>query len=199
MSVVLTQEALTTQKYLHPQLFPVHDDGVVRRVAKDGKKFSMSSLVVEPRQIPPNRSGLAWSMMNDGSPMFLLDAGDEIVVYRCTSPVEYCCFRPLISFRCAADSNSPMNGKKPFVGTDGKEKPLPEHLASNPKWLVNDINRRISVSSYVPRFHFSKSGTFSSGYLSDHLVDLSGDENSVSAMLEDVKKKLCVELMEDDD
>lgn len=92
-----------------------------------------------------------------------------------------------------------MSGKKPFAGTGGKDTPLPEHLASNPKWLVNDINRRISVSSYVPRFHFSKSGTFSSGYLSNHLVDLSGDENSITFMLEDIKKKLCTELMEEDD
>lgn len=89
VSVVLTQEAFSTQRYLHPQLLPVRDDGAVRRVGKDGKKLSMSSLVVEPRQIPPNRSGLAWSMMNDGSPMFLLDAGDEIVVYRYNRPTDH--------------------------------------------------------------------------------------------------------------
>lgn len=81
VSVALTQDANIAQRYLHPELLPVRDDGPAGGLSTD-KDSGVSSLVVEPRLIPPNRSGLAWSMMSDGSPMFLLDAGDEIILYR---------------------------------------------------------------------------------------------------------------------
>lgn len=79
---MLTQDANTTQRYLHPQLLPIRDDGHIIRYKQPSKTADVSSLVVENRLIPPNRSGLAWSMMSDGSPMFLLDAGDEVILYR---------------------------------------------------------------------------------------------------------------------
>ena len=87
LSVVLTQDANIANRYLHPQLLPVRDDGPISRLSKPDKPGSaeradVSSLVVEDRMIPPNRSGIAWSMMSDGSPMFILDAGDEIIIYR---------------------------------------------------------------------------------------------------------------------
>ena len=95
--------------------------------------------------------------------------------------------------------NNAHSGKKPFAGATSGDAPLAEHLVSNSKWLVNDINRRISISNYVPRFHYSRSGTASSSYLSNHLIDLSGDENSIAYIVEDIKEKLQKEMLEEDD
>lgn len=93
--MVLTQDACAAQKFLYPQLFPVRDDGPVTSAIRPKKESNglssstdvkatcgVSSLVVEPKSIPPNRSGLSWSMMSHGSPLYILDAGDEIVLYR---------------------------------------------------------------------------------------------------------------------
>ena len=90
-----------------------------------------------------------------------------------------------------------MPGKRPFQGTSGSEAPLAEHLATDMKWLVNDINRRISISVDVPRFHYSRSGTASSGYLTNHLIDLSGDESSVQFIVDEIRSKVSAELLEE--
>lgn len=101
------------------------------------------------------------------------------------------------SYKIDVSRNLSQSGKKPFAGASSQETPLPEHLVSNNKWLVNDINRRIGISNYVPRFHYSRSGTASSGYMSNHLIDLSGDENSIAYMIDDIKQKLIMELMQE--
>ena len=92
LSVVLTQDAAFVQRFLHPQLLPLRSEGglILRNGGSEAtgsdigvsRGGSVSTLVVESRLVSPSRSGLAWSMMADGSPAFLLDAGDEIVLYK---------------------------------------------------------------------------------------------------------------------
>jgi hypothetical protein len=66
----------------------------------------------------------------------------------------------------------------------------PEHLVNNSKWLINDTHRRIAISSFVPRLHFAHSGTVSSGYLSNHLIEQSDDENSIKFIIESISNAL---------
>jgi hypothetical protein len=44
------------------------------------------------------------------------------------------------------------------------------------------------------QLRYARSGTASAGYLSNHLIDLSGDENSANYMMEDIRLKLYKEL-----
>jgi hypothetical protein len=236
LSVVLTQDAFFAQRYLHPQLLPVRDDGVLKRPAtsssgssnsssgngggsnstnnnnnstsnstsnsnSSSSSMSVSTLTVEPRLLPPSRSGLAWSMLSDGAPLFLLDAGDEIILYKyvccavlCYCVVLLCCAIVLCywdgmgwvvlccGILCYANTNHnasvslsvylclslpprmylciclPLSeilrcpARPP--STQGPAPAPAETLVGNPRWLVNDINRRISVSHLVPRFRY---------------------------------------------
>ena len=82
----------------------------------------------------------------------------------------------------------------------GAEKPSviklhPDHLVCDTKWLLNDIQRRIYISSEIPKTHFAKAGTVTSGYLATNLEDeLAGDGNSFSVLLEKVKSRVLEEL-----
>ena len=75
MNTVHTVDSYVVQKYFHAQLFAVRHDGTL-------KGSTASAGIVDTKLIPPNRSGLTWSMMSQGSPLFLLDSGDEIILYR---------------------------------------------------------------------------------------------------------------------
>ena len=103
-----------------------------------------------------------------------------------------------------------MSGKKPFAGTSTSSSGnshseisgvgmRAEQLVGNSKWLVNDISRRISIATtFIPRLRYALAGTGSAGYLANHLIDLSGDENSANAMMEDIRQKLYRQLGEEE-
>ncbi len=62
-------------RYLHSQLFTVRYD-------EKSESAGMPYGVVDSSPISPSRSGMTWSMISKGSPIFLLDSGDEVVLYR---------------------------------------------------------------------------------------------------------------------
>jgi hypothetical protein len=79
-STLLTQDHVYAERYFSPQLYPVRGAAHQLGLSDDGS--CPSDLTVDTNLIPSSRSGITWSMMSSGSQLFLLDAGDEIVLYR---------------------------------------------------------------------------------------------------------------------
>jgi hypothetical protein len=90
--------------------------------------------------------------------------------------------------------NAAVNSDSEHSGP-AKYQPDKANLVCDSKWLLHDIQRRIFVTCEIPKTHFAKAGTVTSGYLATNLEDdINGDGNSFSMFLDRVKCNVTNEL-----